>query len=151
MAVVIFSGESNLPAEERGFDAGVEVAVLFPCDRLVLKFGCESSGLASVGPGVVVQALPCVVGSEVVVALHSVGDFDRQVAQPRGELFHELFLRHPPRRSDRPEVAPTVGPVESGGAVGTPAGIEIVTVSESVVQPCEPGFYSIVVRVAGVP
>ena len=92
MPVVILGAERYFSSEKGCFDSGIEIAVLFPCDGLVLKFGGECSSLASVCPSVVVKALSCVVTSDVIVALYTIGSFYGQIVEPGRRKFHELFL-----------------------------------------------------------
>ena len=71
-AVVVLDRNAQSAAEHRGFDAGVEVAVLLPGHLPVFELVDEGARIGGVGPRVVVETLPCVIGSQVVVALYAV-------------------------------------------------------------------------------
>ena len=93
----------------------------------------------------VIQRLIGIVGTHAVVALHAVGEFQRQVVQPR-DVAHERLLRHAPRSSHGPEVAPAGAAGEARRTVGAPASGEVVLVVVAVTDAREDRFDAVFVR-----
>ena len=143
LAVIPLDG-ARKAVEQAEFDADVQVAVLLPRHVPVLDRVDHRTRLVGVRIVHVVERLPGVVGAEVVVALHAVAGFERDVVDP-AHVAQEFLLRDTPRSPHRPEGSPAVLLLETRRGVHAEARREIVTVGEVVVDAAQIGVDRIVV------
>ena len=95
LLVEVLEVETDAAIQERSLETCIQVRVLLPAHFLVLQRGDDGTNVVTVSIVKVIEALPCIESTEVIVTLLTIAHLNAQVVDPV-DVLHEVLARYTP-------------------------------------------------------